>query len=111
MSHIFYDHLLELGEVEKAIKKAAQTIEERDELWQIVDEIVHHKIMGCVLDKLPIQQHTEFLERFEKAPHDESLLDYLKAKIGENVEELLRQELGNLAYELLESIKKENPKH
>ncbi len=106
MSKIFYDNLLDLGEVEKAIKKAAQTIEERDELWQIVDEIVHHRIMGCVLDRLPIQHHPEFLERFEKTPHDESLLGYLKEKIGENVEELLRQELGNLAYELLEEIKK-----
>lgn len=111
MSKIFYDNLLDLGEIEKAIKKASKTTEERDELWQIVDEIVHHKIMGCVLDRLPIQHHTEFLERFEQAPQDENLLGYLKDKIGENVEELLRQELGNLAYELLESIKKENPKH
>lgn len=105
MSKVYYDSLLDLEEVEKAIKKASASIEERDELWQIVDEIVHHRVMGCILDNLPVEHHGEFLERFEKAPHDESLLEYLKEKIGQNVEELFKQELGDLAFELLESIK------
>jgi transcriptional regulator of NAD metabolism len=105
MSKLYYDNLLDLGGVEKAIKKVARSPEEREELWQIVDEIVHHRVMGCVLDSLPVEHHTEFLERFEKAPHDESLLGYLKEKIGDNIEELLKQELGDLAYEILQEIK------
>jgi len=105
MSKLYYDNLLDLGEVERAIKKASPSAEERDELWQIVDEIVHHRMMGCVLDNLPLKDHSEFLEKFEQSPHDEGLLGYLKEKIGENVEELLRQELGNLTYEILQEIK------
>ncbi|MBI4153648.1 hypothetical protein HY503_01500 [Candidatus Woesebacteria bacterium] len=104
MAKIFYDHLVVYEEVEKGIDKIAKSQEERDELWQIVDELVHHRALGFILDKLPRAHHEEFLEKFHQSPHDEALFAYLKEKIGDNIEELLRQELGNLAYELLEEI-------
>lgn len=107
MSKIFYDHLIVLEEVEAEIKKTAETSEEREELWQLVDEIIHHRVLGSILDKLPGEHHGEFLEKFHKAPHDESLIDYLKEKIGENIEEVIRQEMGDLAYEILEEIRKD----
>lgn len=105
MSKIFYDDLIAFDEIEKQIKSVAKTSEERDELWQIVDELVHHKVLGCILDKLPRENHEEFLHRFHEAPHDEALMDYLKEKIGKNAEELIRQEIGNLAFEILQEIK------
>ena len=105
MSKIFYDHLIVLSDIEKEIKKSASTEEEKHELWEVVDEMVHHRVMGCVLDRLPREHHEEFLDRFHKAPHDENLIDYLKEKVGENIEELIRQEVGNMAYELLTDIK------
>ena len=106
MSHIFYDHLLILDEVEAEVKKTAQTPEEKEELWRLIDEIVHHRVMGKLLDKLPKDNHEDFLTRFHEAPHDDGLMDYLRQKIGENVEELIRQEIGELAYELLAEIRK-----
>ena len=39
MSKLFFDHLIKLDEVEVEIKKVTKTQEEREELWQIVDEI------------------------------------------------------------------------
>jgi len=105
MSKIFYDHLIILEDVEREIAKSIETEEERHELWKIVDEIVHHKVMGCIMDKLPNENHREFLEKFHTSPHDESLIDYLKEKIGQNIEELIRQEIGGLSFELLEEIK------
>ncbi len=105
MSKIFFDHLVEFETVEAEIKKASKTPEEKEELWKIVDDIVNHKALGFILDKLPIQNHDEFLEKFHQTPHSPDLFDYLKEKIGENIEELLRQELGNLAYELLGEIR------
>ena len=104
MAKIFYDHLIVYEEVEKGIDKVAKSQEERDELWQIVDELVHHRALGFILARLPRAHHEEFLEKFHQAPYDEGLLDCLKEKIGENLEELLREELGGLAYELLEEI-------
>ena len=80
----------------------AKTREEREELWLLVDEIIHHKAVGCVLEKLPSNNHQEFLEIFHKFPHDSDLIfGYLKEKIGGNIEEILRQELGDLTFEIL----------
>lgn len=105
MSKLFFDQLVVLDDLDGEIKKVAKSKEEKEELWQLVDEMVHHRVLGCVLDALPRRHHDEFLERFHKAPHDESLMDYLREKVGENIDELIRQEIGGLAFELLEEIR------
>lgn len=102
MSKLFFDHLLDLKDLDKEIKKVAKTSEEREELWKLIDEIVHHKVLGCILDNLPRKNHEEFLELFHNSPHDENLLiGYLKKQIGDNFEDLLRQELGSISTDLL----------
>jgi hypothetical protein len=105
MSKLFFDQLVVLDDLEGEIKKVAKSKEEKEELWGLVDEMVHHRVLGCVLDALPKDSHQEFLDKFQQAPHDESLLDYLREKVGENIDELIRQEIGALAFELLEEIK------
>jgi biopolymer transport protein ExbB/TolQ len=105
MSKLFFDHLLKLEKIEKEINKVAKTREEKEELWALVDEIIHHKAVGCILEKLPHESHHEFLGIFEHSAHDERVIfEYLKKKVGENIEEILEQELGKLTYELLETI-------
>ncbi len=111
MSKLFFDHLLSLDKIDKEIKKSAKTVEEREELWALVDEIVHHKAISAILEKLPRDKHEEFLELFHKSPHDEDIIfGYLREKIGENFEEILRQELGDVAFELLEEIAPRSPR-
>ncbi|PIZ46136.1 hypothetical protein COY30_00645 [Candidatus Woesebacteria bacterium CG_4_10_14_0_2_um_filter_44_9] len=105
MSILFFDRLLVLDEVDKEIKTKAKTAEEREELWRLVDEIIHHKIMGCVLDKLPEKSRPEFLEKFQKAPHDEGLFKFLTEKVGEDIEEFLKTEIAKLKSEILHEIK------
>ena len=106
MSKLFFDHLIDLKEIDSEIKKVAKTTEEREEMWQIVDEMVHHKVMGCILDRLPQTSHEEFLTLFHGSPHDSDLIfEYLKKRIGDNIEELIRQEIGTLGSDLLEDIK------
>jgi hypothetical protein len=104
MSKLFFDHLIVLKEVDVYIKKTAQSSEEREELWRLVDEIVHHKVFDVILGLLPKAHHNEFLERFHAHPYDERLIDYLKDKIGQNIEELIKQEIGGLSTELLSDI-------
>lgn len=106
MSKIFYDHLIILPKVEVEIKSIAETEEERHELWQIVDEIIHHKILHVLLDKLAKEHHDEFLEKFHAAPHDEDLLDYLIVRTGTEIEEIIRMEIGRLEKEILKDINK-----
>ena len=104
MSSIFYDRLIVLEEIETEVKRVSRSSEERDELWGFVDEIVHHKIMGCILDKLPLGDHAEFLEKFQKAPYDEGLISFLTKKIGADIEEFIKTEVTNLKNELLKEI-------
>jgi hypothetical protein len=106
MSKLFFDHLIELTEIDRLIKKAAKNASEREELWAIVDEIVHHKVMGCILDKLPKGDHEDFLNLFHKSPHDTSaIFDYLSLKVGKDMESLIRKEIDNLNNELIEDLK------
>lgn len=111
MSKLFFDHLIVLDEVELEIKKTGVSKEEQEELWGIVDEIVHHKVFDAILSRLPREHHEEFLGMFHAAPHDEKFIfEYLKVKIGDNIEDLLKQELGGLAFDLLKDLRS-NPKN
>jgi hypothetical protein len=101
MSKIFYDDLVDLETIEKKIKKIAKTSEEREELYGLVDEIVHHKVIGCILDQLPEQHHEEFLTAFSKRPHDQKLLDYLRERISVDIVDFIREEVHKLSVELL----------
>ena len=105
MSKIFYDRLIVFEEVEAEIKNIAKTSEEKEELWSEIDEIIHHKLMGCVLEKLPHEHHNEFMKKFEKSPDDEGLFTFLNEKVGEDIEEFLKIETEKLKTELLQLIK------
>lgn len=105
MTKIFYDHLLGLEKIEKQIKHVAKSAEEREELWAIVDEIAHHKVIGCILDRLPRDNHDEFLHMFHKSPHDTELIfEYLRIKAGPDVSELVKKEIESLTDELLNGL-------
>ena len=105
MSTIFFDRLLVLDEVDEKIKEIAKTSEEKEELWSLVDEIIHHRLMGCVLDKLPKKNHKEFLEKFGEAPYDQGLFKFLTEKIGQDTEEFLKKEINLLKQEILQVVK------
>ena len=109
MSKLFFDHLISFEEVELTIKKFTSTKEEKEELWQIVDEMVQHRVLDFILGKLPEKEHEDFLTKFHAAPYDEGIINYLKEKIGQNIEELIRQEIGSLAYEILEELGSKPP--
>ncbi len=105
MSKLFFDHLIVLDDVESEIKESTETHEERHELWKIVDEIVHHRVFGCIFNHLPDEHHHDFMDKFDEAPHDHSLLDYINEKIEDKIEEIIKKETKNLAAEILQEIK------
>lgn len=109
MSHLFYDHLIIIDDLE-GITKDAETSEEREELNRLVDEMIHHRVLGCILDQLPREHHEEFLEKFHAAPYDSSLVDYLQEKTPKEVdiEKKIREEVAKLKKELLKDLKKES---
>ena len=105
MGKIFYDNLVKLTKVEEHINKIADTNEEKQEMWAIVDSIVHHKMMDTILQNLREELHQEFVEKFSKSPHDESHFDYLTKHIGQDVRTFLRFELERLTVVILEELR------
>ena len=108
MSKIFYDHLLIFEKVENEIKNKVQSSEEREELWNIVDEIIHQHVLISILDKLPEEHHNDYLEKFYSCPHSSGLITYLNEKIEEDIEKIISQRLTILENEILEAIKSLN---
>ncbi|MBL7036843.1 hypothetical protein ISR94_03330 [Candidatus Microgenomates bacterium] len=105
MSVIFYDRLVVFKRLDKSLKSLVSSNDELQEIWHILEELTHHRIMGCVLDKLPHTHHKEFLEKFESSPHDEKLLEYLQEKIEDDMEEIIKKEAKLLAKEIVSELK------
>jgi hypothetical protein len=105
MSRIFYDRHVNLEHIQKEIDKLTENKEEREELYHIVDEYVHHKMLGCILGKLHKDHHEEFLTKFTEAPHSDHLWDYLREKVEGDVEQFVRDEVYEIGTVLLGTIK------
>ena len=101
MSKIFYDHLVIREEITVELDKCNLAREEKEELIQLVDETLHHHIFNALLTHLPKEKHREFLEKFHKAPHDESLLEYIK-----DFEQEIIKEAQKIKGDLLSEIKR-----
>ncbi len=100
MSIIFYDHLLVLEDVKKIVNSGKGSYEEKEELWQIVDELVHHRMMTTLLDNLPTIYHGEFLEIFTRTPHDKKLIKYLSDKSQKDMKKIIKDESKKLRSEI-----------
>lgn len=106
MTKIFYDHLVVREEVTVELDKYSLAREEKEELIQLVDETLHHQILNTILTHLPKEKHREFLEKFHKAPHDESLLEYIK-----DFEEEIIKTAKKIKSDLLSEIKTSSRGH
>jgi hypothetical protein len=109
MSKLFFDNLIILDEVDIFVKKTASSKEEKEELWKLVDNIVNHKVIEKVLDRLPRENHEEFMALFHKCTHDEiAIVGYLNSKTGKNVENELQKEFENISSEILKELRPED---
>ncbi len=109
MSKIFYDHLVYREEIIAELDKHQVTIEEREEIVQLVDETIHHHVLDVILTNLPKDKHEEFLVKFLNTPFDDKLLDYLKKQI-KDIEEKIQKEAKTIKAELLAEIKRAQKK-
>jgi len=104
MTKLFFDNLVAFEEIEVFIKDSASSEEEREELWKIVDEMVHQHVLTCILEKLPNEHHFAFLEKFYSCPYDAKLIDYLNEKIKDDVEKIIKEKINILEKEILKTI-------
>lgn len=106
MSILFYDHLIVLEGLDRKLKKLVTSNDELQEIWKTVEELIHHRVLGCILDNLPSHHHTEFLEKFHESPADIKILHFLQKKIDKDVEKIIKKEVKLLKKEILADIKK-----
>jgi len=103
MSRIFYDELLVLDNLAIKLRGVVESREEMEELWAVIDDLVHHRVLEAILDELPREHHEEFLSILADKPHDEQNLVYLSRKI-EGVEDKILGVVSELEKELLEEL-------
>ena len=104
MSRLFYDHLMELQKLENYIEEICENHEEKGELWNIVDEIIHHRVLGCVLDHLPRKHHDHFLVKYKDEPHNLDLLVFVQERVEDDIEDKIKRDIRNLQEELLREL-------
>ena len=104
MSKIFYDHLIIFEKLDSLIKESCETCEEKEELWNLIDEIIHHRVLGCVLDKLAEEYHYEFLTKYHSFPFDDDLFSFADQLVEDNLEKVISREIEDLEKEIIEEI-------
>lgn len=104
MSKLFFDHLVVFNKVDIVIKKSVNSSDEKEELWRVVDELVQSHVLTSILEKLPCEHHSDFLEKYHACPFDEDLINYLNEKIDENIEDTIRNGIRFLEEEILKEI-------
>ena len=106
MSKVFYDHLVIREEIDFELNRHALDPQEREELVEIIDQTLHHHILHTILKSLPSDKHSEFVSKFQAAPHDESLLAYLKTHAHPEIEAAIKKQAAKVKREILAEIKK-----
>lgn len=100
MSKLFFDHLVEMKTLDNLIKESVESLEEKQELWQVVDEMVHHRVLTCVLDCLDHEHHHDFLCLFHATPHKSTVIEFVNHRIDDDIEELIIKEINQLEEEI-----------
>lgn len=100
MSKIFFDHYLEIEDIKIFIDEMAQTHEEKEDLWNLVDEYINHKIISSILTKLDDESQEEFLKMFFDKPYDSGIISYLDNKLGVAVGEIINLKIGEIKKDL-----------
>ena len=109
MSKIFFDHLIEIEEIQLYIDKTATSHEEKEDLWNLVDEFVNHKVISSILSKLDAALHDEFLCMFLDKPYDMEIINYLNEKLPVPFESLLESRMNLIICELYETFELQPP--
>lgn len=108
MSTLFWDGIVDFGDLKILIAKTGSSGEEREELDALVDSTINPKVIKAVLDELPEDSHNGFLELFTLGPHDkDKIFGFIGEKKGldiRQVEEMLRDKLIDVKNDLLKEL-------
>ena len=104
MSRIFYDHLTMFEKIAPKVGMHMSSPIERGEIWHIIDELTHHRVVHLILEKLPLEHHEKFLQKFAKAPYDNRIVHFLEEHLGDDIQQVIASDLALFEEEILQII-------
>lgn len=107
---LFYSDLVKLDDLHQELDNFGLSDEEKDEIYDLLDDIFHHRLLDSLLDILPPSHHQEFLDRFAGSPHDPVLLEYLKQHATSDPEASILTTFAVVKREILFDIHLSRPK-
>ncbi len=99
----FYHRLIQMDRIYLAVKRTGLTGKQETELIGLIEETFHTRVLDSILEKLPLEKHEEFLEKFNQKPHDLSLWKFMDQEFNE-LQENLRKTLSLLEEEILKDL-------
>lgn len=106
----FYHRLVHIDDVVAKIDLYDISVDEREDLTNLVQQIFHNHTFHLILNHLPKNKHHEFLNKFASTPHDLALLEFIKKEIKIDIEEAIKNQSEKIKRELLAEIKKSHKK-
>lgn len=105
MNKLFYDHLVVMEDLEIHISKLDISGREKEKMHTMIEETIHYRIMGRILEKLPKEHHAKFLETFTRFPYHYKNLEFLKEHVLD-IEKQIIDEVKDLEKLLLSAPQK-----
>jgi hypothetical protein len=102
----FYSHLIIIEDIHSALGEYEMDQAERQELLTLAEQILHHHTLNVVLNHLPPEKHSHFLEGIETDIENTKWLEFIKAEIKADVELAIKTQAEKIKKEILVEIKR-----
>mgnify|MGYP001608886371 CR=1 FL=1 len=93
----FYDHLLDVSELEKHLGKD-------EELMLIAKKTLRNHALVSILEILPKDKHDQFLSEFSQAPHDTKHWEFLRKHVTADLEKVIKSEVARAKKEMIKHL-------
>lgn len=103
MTKHFYSHLVTLDQINQALSDLQIVGQEREELYALAHDHIHHAIMDEILSSLSDTDKEIFLKHLTNDAH-EQVWQHLNQKI-ENIESRIQSVANQLIQELHQDVK------
>lgn len=107
---IFYDHLTPKDELLAPIYSSSLDPEEVKELENLIDEIIHHKILNLILNHLPDEHHEAFVGLISKDPSSSQIIVFINERISFDIEVEISNHFKSIKSEIEKDIHKSRKK-
>lgn len=103
----FYHQWIKTERIYCHVQKAGLKKQEEEEIWTLIEETIHTRAIDAVLEKLPMEKHEEFLEKFRQKPDDSALFDYLREH-AKDIDNHFKKVFQSLEEEIIKDIIADN---